>query len=115
MKRPKASAAACAWPRSSPESEDAGKVVPLEENIYGAESNLPQHLFVLVQPIRHEHVLERFALLGDLDLAVAVSLLELVIVLNEEPIQQRVFTEHLLDEDQAAIFMETAADVLERA
>src|SRR6185295_17166401 len=70
------SATACEPNRSLLESEDSGEVVPLEEDVHGAKPDMPQHLFVLLQSIGQQHVLECFALSRDLDLTVAVALFE---------------------------------------
>ena len=56
-----------------------------------------QQLAVLLELIRHQHVLERLALLRDLELAVALAALEVVVVLDEEAVEERVLAEHLLD------------------
>src|SRR5574339_1142374 len=90
--------------------DDAAEVVPLEEDIDLLEAHTLQEALVLLQPVRDEDVLERLALLRDFDFAVAVALLHLVVVVDEEAVENRMFPQNLLDEDQAAAFVEVAVD-----
>ena len=46
-----------------------------------------EQLLVLLETVRDEHVLERLALLRDLDVAVAVAPLHLVVVVDEEAVE----------------------------
>ena len=58
-----------------------------------------------LEPVRDQHVLERLALLRDLELAVAVAALERVIALDEEPVEHRAVAEHLLDHSRHAVLV----------
>jgi hypothetical protein len=69
------------------------------------EAGAEQEVAVLLEPIRDQHVLERLALLGDLELAVAHAALERVIALDEETVEQRAVAEHLLDQQEARVLV----------
>ena len=71
----------------------ASNVLSTVERI--AETSAPQELSDLVEPLRNQHVLERFALLADLEVAIAVAPLEIVVVLDGQPIERRALAQGL--------------------
>ena len=68
--------------------DDGAKVVPLEEHIHVTKAGLEQQFAVLQQLVGNEHVLERLALLGDLEIAIAAAAFEVIVELDELPIEQ---------------------------
>src|SRR5262245_11175572 len=84
--------------RPSLHRHDADEVVPFEKHLYLAEAGAEQQVAVLAEAIGDQHVLERLALLRDLELAVAAAALVCVVALDEEPVEQRPVAEHLLDQ-----------------
>ena len=59
---------------------------------------------------RDEDVLQRFALLRDLQIAVALPPFHLVVVVDEEPIERGMLAEDFFDEQEAAVVIEPAVD-----
>ena len=84
------------------------KLYHLKKTSHVLESAVPEQPLVLLEPVRNEHVLERLALLSDLQIAVSLAALHLVVVLDEEPVEGGVLAEHFLDQDQAAVVIEAA-------
>src|SRR6185436_13492755 len=93
---------------SSFDRDDSAEVVPLEEHVDFAEAGIHQQLAVLEQLVRDQHVLQRLALLRDLGVAVALAPLEIVVVLDEQPVEERLLGQHLLDQDEATLFAHAA-------
>src|SRR5262245_1390827 len=83
---------------TSLDSNDSAEVVPLEENVHVLESDMSEQPFVLLEAVRDEHVFERLALLSDLEVAVALAALHLVIVVDEEPVERGMLAEHFRSE-----------------
>jgi len=94
---------------ASLDGHDAAEIVPAEKDLDTAEADLFQKLHVLFQTIGDEHIFKRFALLGDLDFGVAVSSLEVVIVLDEQPVEGRILAGQFLNEEQAALIVQAGA------
>ncbi|MCY1239276.1 hypothetical protein D9M72_520640 [compost metagenome] len=77
--------------------DDAAEIVPAEKHLDAAESCFLQELEVFLQTVGNEHVFECFALLGDLDIGVAVAALVVVVVLDEQAVEGRVLAGELFD------------------
>ena len=78
-------------------------------SMYWNPDSLQQQL-VLLETIRDEHVLERLPLLRDFDIAIALATLHLVVVVDEQPVEERMLAENLLNQDQAAVRIQPAVD-----
>jgi hypothetical protein len=79
------------------------------------EAALLEERRVFFRAIGDQDVFQGLALLGDLDLRIAGAPLHLVVVLDEEPVQDRVLGGDLLDQDQAAILVQAIVDPLDHA
>jgi hypothetical protein len=66
--------------------DDAAEVVPLEENVAERKPAAHEQLIVFFQPVWNQNVFKRFPFLGDFHLTIAVALFEIIIVLDEGPV-----------------------------
>src|SRR5262245_28128299 len=94
--------------RPSLDRNDAAEVVPLEEDVDVLESDMSEQPLVLLETVRDENVFQRLALLRDLHVAVTLATLQLVVMVDEEPVESRMLAEDLLDEQKAAVVIESA-------
>src|SRR6476660_10148530 len=78
----------------------SAEVVPFEKCVDVAEAGIEQKLAVFHEFVRDQDIFKGFTFLSYFHIIVMIPAFEIIVVVNKKTIEQRIFTQHLFNQDE---------------